>query len=278
MRERLSVDADGTDAPPFELAFVGVDGELPGSPTFQKWQRTYQRFGNLFYQHGSFRIRDLAKAQSNYTLHQFGTQMRINRTVFRIVIFPQVLDKAIWVLDVDAVTSVPLYMAEFDIHMRLLAEVEAESFSPSVALSLAAQSSQQVTVHPDFDSARTFLGDPPGLIDPNIAVVSEYGLARVEVRDDALNGQQKLVMTYTDGLDVFLVAQTPGTTDVFAGLAPQKTSTPGLGNTIARYRDPAMSILLFWDDGVAFQVAGRGSLLRLDELARRIFLQAISTN
>jgi hypothetical protein len=36
-----------------------------------------------------------------------------------------------------------------------------------------------------------------------------------------------------------------------------------------------MSVLLFWDDGVGFQVAGRGSLARLDEFAKRIYTQAL---
>jgi hypothetical protein len=48
------------------------------------------------------------------------------------------------------------------------------------------------------------------------------------------------------------------------------------GNTIARYRDPGMSVLLFWEGDVTFHVAGRGSLQRLDEFAREIYLQALA--
>ncbi|MEO6596586.1 MAG: hypothetical protein ABIP94_17680 [Planctomycetota bacterium] len=278
VRERLVVDADGTDEPPFQLSFLGVDGELPGSPAFQKWQRTYQRFGDLLYQYGSFRVYNSVKAQGNYTLHQFGTLVRINRTVFRVVVFPNTLDKATWVIDVDAQTSIPLYRAEFDSQMRLLVEVEAVSFALSVPAPVSTPDSLQVTVHPSFAAATTFLGSAAGLIDPNIGVASDYEISRIEVREDPLNGQQKLVMTYTDGLDVFLVVQTPGTTDVFAGLLGPKKTSLGLGNTIARYRDPAMSVLLFWEGGVSFHVAGRGSLHRLDEVARLLFLQALSTN
>ncbi len=281
VRECLRVDADGSDSPPHSLTFVGVDAQLPGSALFQKWQQIYVRFGALFYQYSTFRVRDLGKAQANYTLHHFGSVMRANRTAYRLVVFPQSLDKAILLIDVDMQTLVPLYTAEFDTQLRLLSEVEAESFSTSVQMAAAASSSTGI-LQADFASAKAFLGDPHGLIDPIVSFASDYGLERIEVRDDPLNGLQKLVMTYTDGVDQFMVEQTPGLADVFAGLPSNKGVTQGtnitIGNTIARYRDPAMSVLLFWDDGVAFQVAGRGSMQRLDELARRLYLQALSTN
>ena len=78
---------------------------------------------------------------------------------------------------------------------------------------------------------------------------------------------------YTDGIDQFFVTQTFGVSDLFASLPARKK--PSRSHTIARYRDPAMSVLLFWDDGVSFQVAGRGSLLRLDDFAQAIYTKAI---
>ena len=105
-------------------------------------------------------------------------------------------------------------------------------------------------------------------------VAAEYHVDSVQVHVDPINGRRKLMMTYTDGVDQFVVVQAPGTQDLFAGL-PSKINS---GNVIARFRDPAMSVLLFWEGGVSFHVAGRGSLQRLDELARAVYVQALSSN
>jgi len=279
VRENLQVDANGTSEPAFALAFVGVEGELPGSPVSLKWQQTYARYGAMFFSYSSFRIRDVGRAQVNYTIHDFGPVHRAGRAARRMVVFPQSGDKAVWVIDVDDQTEIVLYSAEFDTQMRLLAEVEVLSFTAGVSSQSSgglASIANGATVMADFVAAKTFLGDPAGLIDPNVMVASDYSLERIEVRDDPLNGQQKLVMSYTDGIDQFVVVQAPGSADFFSGL-PGKT-TQSSGHTIARYRDPAMSVLLFWDDGIAFHVAGRGSLRRLDEVARRIYIQALSTH
>ncbi len=76
-----------------------------------------------------------------------------------------------------------------------------------------------------------------------------------------------------------MLVQMPGTSDVFAGLGTAVGGRTGqLGHTVGRYRDPAMSVLVFWDDGVSFQVAGRGAMHRLDAVARQLYLQALSTN
>jgi hypothetical protein len=83
-----------------------------------------------------------------------------------------------------------------------------------------------------------------------------------------------MTMTYTDGVDQFVVVQSPGTPDGFAGL-PGKT---GGAAVIGRFRDAAMTALVFWEGGVSFQVAGRGSLRRLDALAQLVYLQALAGN
>jgi hypothetical protein len=284
VREKLIVDANGSDSPAFELTFLGVCGEPSKSPLNTKWQQTYDRYGRLFVDDGSFHIRDLAQVQQNYTLHSFGTVDRVGRVAFRVVVFPHSLDKSIWLIDFDASTYVPLFAVEFDSQLRLLSEVEAESFTDSLPASLGpvvtmATSSPTVT-HADFASAKTHLGDPNGLIELGANVATDYVLDSIRTRDDPLNGQKKLIMTYTDGVDQFMVVQAPNTSDVFAGLASSaKGGGPSsLGHTIGRYRDPALSVLVFWEDGVSFHVAGRGAMQRLDEVAKRVYLQALSTN
>lgn len=277
VREQLVVDANGTDVPSFRLDFLGVEGHLPGSALHQQWQQTYARYGSLFHAHGSFTVRDLTKAQQNYTLHDFGLVVRAARQAMRNVVFPDTNDKSIWIVDVDVATAVPLYWAEFDFQFRLLAEVEVVTFQPAIAAPVASANPTSV-VHTDYTTAKTHLGNPPGLV-ALPSQMANYALDRIETRDDPLNGQQKLVATYTDGVDEFLVGQAPGTADVFAGLMPSdKDGTPvPTGHTIARFQDAAMRVLLFWEGGVSFQVAGRGSLARLDAVAQQLFLQAIST-
>lgn len=279
VREQVKVDANGSTSPAFVMTFLGVEGHLPGSAAHVQWEQTYERYGSLFHKHGSFSIRDLAGVQQNYSLHEFGAVVRAGRSAVRTVVFPTTNDKSIWVVDVDAATSIPLYWAEFDFQFRLLAEVEAVTFLDSVIMPAAVLTGAPAAiVHPDFAAADTWLGQPQGLIQPP-PVFAGYQVATIETRDDPLNGQQKLVVTYTDGVDEFLVTQLPGSADPFASLLPAsgKGSSSSMGHTIGRFHDVAMRVLLFWDDGVAFQVAGRGSLERLDEVARHLYRQALST-
>ena len=97
----------------------------------------------------------------------------------------------------------------------------------------------------------------------------------LQVADNPLNNRRSMVLTYTDGIDEFFVIESPGVPEYFAGLPSQSKGGVGATNTIARYQDPTMRVLLFWDDGVGFQVAGRGSLGRLDGLAKSIYTQAV---
>ena len=270
--ERLEVDANGSDRPDFRVTFLGVVGELPGSATHQAWSKVYAQVGPLFFTHGMFRVRDLAAASTNYTIHDFGPVVRAGRSARRMVVFPNSVDKAIWLVDSDSQTNIPLYGAEFDVQLRLVAEVEVQNFLGSVTpwTTTLANTTQQAS----YAAARSYMGQPAGLVDPSLMVVSDYQSDSIEVRNDPLSGRQSLVMSFTDGVDQFLVTQTPNVADPFAGLP---SNVPGASH-ISRFRDKAMSALVFWEGGVAFHVAGRGSLVRLDDLAESVLRQAIATN
>ena len=271
VRELLQVQSNNTFHPRSALTFLGVEGEPAGSPLSQEWQQTYARYGAALVRNGSFQIRDLGRAGSNYTLHDFGQVLRAGRVARRMVVFPNTVDKAIWVVDVDGVTKVPLFVAEFDNQLKLFAEIEAVNFSSGVQSMTSAASMQAVTPVSDFAAGSAFLGSPAGLVNPDLlAVVADYGLDSVEVYQDPINGREKLVMNYTDGIDQFMVVQTVNVSDPFGSL-------PGSSaNVIGRFRDPALSALVFWDDNVTFHVAGRGALRRLDDVASRIYRQALS--
>lgn len=276
VREQVQVQANGSDSPNFVVSFLGVCGELPKSVLNQKWQHTYTRYGREFFDQGSFHIRDLASVQQNYVMYQFGSVTRVGRPAYRVVVFPLAVDKSTWLIDLDAVTLAPLYEVEFDSQFRLLAEVEAESLTetPSGVTQVATPTLPGApVVHATFAAASAFLGDPAGLVEPAAGLASGYVLDGIVTRDDPLNGRQKLVLTYTDGVDEFTVVQIPNSTDVFSSLM-SRSKLP-LGHTIGRYRDPAVSALVFWDDGVLFHVAGRGVQV-LDDVAKAVYLQALA--
>ncbi len=272
VRERLEVAANGSAKPSFALTFLGVEGEPAGSPLSLKWQQTYARHAARFFAHGSFRVRDLTVASANYTTHDFGAVTRAGRSARRLVVFPTSFDKSIWLVEIDDVTAVSLYAAEFDSHLNLLAEVETVNFADSVgAFTPVASTAAPVA---GFAAGKAAMGDPAGLVEPALTATSEYQLDRVEVQNDPLNGAWTMTLTYTDGVDQFVVTQSPGTPDAFAAL-PGKANG---GTVIGRFRDAAMSALVFWEGGVSFQIAGRGSLRRLDDFAKGVYLQALAGN
>ena len=269
VRERLQVSANGTSNPDFAITFLGVEGEPAGSPLHVRWQQTYARHGRRFFTQGSFRVANVDSADANYTVHDFGPTVRAGRSAHRLVVLPNAFDKSIWLIETDDATKLPLYSAEFDAHLRLLSEVEATQFTPGTT-SLPLQSQPTTTVA-DFQTALATMGNPRKVIAPVTGVTGEYELDRIDVQNDPLNGQWQMTMTYTDGIDQFVIVQTPGTTDSFATLPGKSSRRPVIG----RYRDPAMTVLVFWEGGVSFPVAGRRSLRRLDALARDVYRQAL---
>lgn len=256
--------------PSRDVAFLGVEGEPSGSTLWQKWAQTYQRFEVLLANSGVFCIRDLGRAQQNYTLHDFGAVVRAGRAARRLVVFPNVFDRAFWVVDVDSQTNALLYSAEFDSQLRLLSEVEVVSFQPSARL-LPLQAG---SFYVDFASASPNMVNQVGLINPDITLATSYAMDSVEIRDDALSGLQAMVASYSDGVDQILVVQMPGTSDWLAGLPGTSKGGQAMGR---RYRDPTMSVHMFWEGGVTFHVAGGGAQVCLEPLAKRIYLQALNT-
>ncbi len=277
IREQLIVDANGTPSPDFQLSYLSVEGELPGSPADLQWAQTYATHAKSFYLNGSFHIRELSQAQQNYTLHSFSTVVRAGRSATRVVIFPSRLDKAIWVVDVDLQTSLPLYTAEFDRQFRLLSEVEVISCTLSAQLPPAPPTSSTLvtTAFNTFGAALTLFESADALIEPDSLAIGEYQLSSVKVREDLLNQRKSLQLTYTDGVDEFFVVEEPGATHPFAGLPSQQAGAGANTNTIARYSDHSMRVLLFWEDGVSFQLAGRGALARLDDFAKHVYTKAL---
>lgn len=274
VRELLVSDANGQSAPAFRLQFQGVEGELPGSVVNTQWANTYLKHSRRFHESGSFQVRDLAQAQANYAMHSFSNVVRAGRTATRVVVYPSQLDKSIWVVDVDQTTSLPLYCAEFDRQLRVLSEVEVLSLT--LTAQVPSQANGNMREFATFAEAVAEIEGGEALIEPDAQVVGEYRLSKAVVRDDPLHGRSALLMTYTDGVDEFQVTQEATLTDPFAQLPAQLPASGRTAHTIARYSDHSMRVLMFWADGVSFQVAGKGSLTRLDELSRTVYARALT--
>lgn len=253
-----------------EVSFLAVEGEPSGSALSLQWSRMYGQFALLLANTGSFGIRDLPRANANYAVYDFGQVVRAGRSAQRLVVFPNQLDRAFWVIDADLQTSALLYSAEFDGQVRLLSEVEVIAFQPT-ARSLTGS---QPPTYTDFSSACAQMNVVTGLMDPDLATLPSYSLDFIEVRDDVLSGRQMLVCNYSDGIDQVMVVQIPGTTDWFAGLPATNRGGKAIGR---RFRDPTMSVHMFWEEGVTFHVAAGGASVGLDGLAKSLYRQAIAT-
>jgi hypothetical protein len=254
-----------------EVSFLAVEGEPSGSALTQQWSQVYQRFGLLLAHSGCFSIRDLSRAVVNYAVYDFGAVMRAGRLAQRLVVFPNQLDRAFWVIDADLQTSALLYSAEFDGQLRLLSEVEVLSFLPSARVLTA----NPTLTFPDYATATAQMTITAGLIEPDLSSLASYALDGVEVRDDVLSGQQMIVGSYSDGIDQVLVVQMPGTADWLAGLPATQKGGQAVGR---RFRDPTMAVHMFWEGGVTFHVAASGASLGQDALAKQLYLQAIATH
>lgn len=279
--ESLTVDGNGDRTSPFRLQFRGVVGCALNAQQSQKWSNTYQRYGSLFYEYGSFRVHDADLAAQNYRLLTFGTVLRANRCCWRTVVYPRRLDKSVWLLDLDAETAVPLYVAEFDANGRLVSQVQVTRFATSQQVGRLGSNWEwrprmQITPIGATDDGQLPFTDDVHVVKPTTGtLMPDYRLLRSHIADDPFNGERSLVDTFSDGIDAFFVVQTPGRVDPFAS-APSARLPGGKlpADTIAYYDDPSLRVYQFHQHGVGFQIAGRGSLTRLDQLAKRIYVQA----
>jgi hypothetical protein len=115
------------------------------------------------------------------------------------------------------------------------------------------------------------------LVQPSIGgIVAEYTQHFVQVTEDPVNGDRTLVIGYTDGIDEFFVLQSHGSGDPFSGSPSMRVAKGTPAHAIASYDDRAMRVYAFHENGVTFQVVGRGSLLRLKDVALRLCQQVVT--
>lgn len=284
VRERLTVQGTGAQDSPFQLEFVDLVGAVLTSAERQTWLSTYARHASLLFHHGGFAVHETALAEANYTLHDFGLTRRANREARRAVVFPRRFDKALWVVDVDTETGIPLYAGEYDSALRLVGEVEVVAFAfgaqvPRLAAGWNWTPRNQVDVHATPQLAMQQM-QPGFVVAPALAsILNEYSVHIAQVTTNRLNGDRSLVLGYTDGIDEFFVIEGANLSDP---LANSPSRMPGLAqtkpHTIAAYDDPALRVYVFHEKGTTFQVAGSGTLARLKDAAYQLCHQAVTSN
>lgn len=288
VHEQVTLQATGRSDSPFKLEFVDLVGAgVPDATARTKWSDLYRSNAGLLHMHSGFHVTDAAQAQQNYQLFDFGRAQRLGRDVRRVVVFPFRADKAIWLLDLDAVTGVTLYAAEFDAQLRLTSELETTVFS---VLGSAMQVDPRRTGVPAWswrpkmpvtrvaslqDAAVLYGGAAP--TQPAIApIVADYRQHLVQVTEDPVNGDKTLVLGYTDGIDEFFVMQTRGGGNPFSSNVAIASATQSSAHAIASYDDQAMRAYVFHQAGTTYWVVGSGALARLKDVAFRLCQQTVT--
>jgi len=282
LQERLTVQGNGNESSPFRLDFIdqlAPKAKSTVAAQAPKWNAIYADHAGLMFLHSGFRVHDPVLAQANYSILDFGTARRAGRDVRRVVVYPGRPDKAIWVLDVDTLTGIPLYSAEFDPAARLIGEVEITALSlGSAVVPRTANWSWSphltITNLTSPQQAAAVLTGTPTI--PGVAqIMPEYALRDVHVAGNQLNASQTLVFGYTDGIDEFFVSEAFGASDPFQ-VSPMTPRGAPHTHTIASYDDPGLRAYVFHESGVTFEVVGRGSLRRLQDVAKRVCHQAVT--
>jgi hypothetical protein len=289
VREQLTVQADGTSDPAFKLEFLDVvSGSSSAGTARTQWSEVYRKHAGLLHMHGGFRVTDVALAQQNYQLFDFGAAQRIGRAVRRVIVYPNVQDKGIWLVDLDVETGVVLYCGEYDSRLQLVSELETTSFTRSgTAMELGPRTGgkpawswrpkMQVNRFQDFAGAAAQFSVAP--LQPAVGViVGDYSQRLVQVTEDPVNGDRTLVLGYTDGVDEFFVLQTQGSDNPFLNNPAVRNVNATDAHAIASYDDASMRAYIFHESGTTYWVVGSGSLERLRDVSMRVCRQAVTGN
>ena len=288
VREQLTVQADGTADAAFKLEFLDVVGSS-GNSSRTQWSEVYRSNAGLLHMHGGFRITDASLAQQNYQLIDFGACRRIGRDVRRVVLFPNLQDKGIWLVDLDVLTGVVLYAGEYDAQLRLVNELETTSFAvTSSVVELGPRNAgkpawswrpkMQVSKFDNISAASARLGSFVPTQPALGSVVTDYRQNLVQVTEDPVNGDRTLVIGYTDGIDEFFVMQSHSADNPFLDNPAVRNVNASNAHAIASYDDASMRAYVFHELGTTYWVVGSGSLARLKDVSFRICQQAVTGN
>lgn len=277
---RSQPSASGGDEPDFRLDLLGVSSALTLDPTdVQLRSELHSRHAGFLHRYGSLRIEDPITAAKNYHWLKIEDRQLLGRPVRRVAIIPRRFGANPWILDIDLVTSYPLYRAEYDAAGNLLAELEVTRFddlrttgntpsswwSPTLIQQDYATLDDARAVHPNV----TLHFPDPAILPPG------FTIGHVKIVQHDLRPEPSVVVTYTDGLDELFVITT-----LNAPRPALPLPAPGPNDTYAlfAYRDLNVGQFMFHDPDhqVRYMVIGKHAQAYLEPLARELMIRVVS--
>ncbi len=274
VREKLIHGADQPGNPGgFRLEFLGPEGRKLPPALFRQRRRVHDAESGFLYDYQSFRVVDAVKAEKNYHIWFVGGKRRFGRLAYVLAVLPKLPGRSAWLLELDALSGVPLYRGEFSSQGHLVAEVVVKSFRlASSASSLKPKKGwwrSPVGIKEFVSPAACLsaLGKVKTVV-PSVSVFpSGYEFHTTHTNTHLFTGEKKAVIVYSDGIDQMFSWQG----------ATKDLPLPG-GHTISVYQDEGITQATFIHAGVFYCVSGRGTGGPTRETTKRLYEQAVATH
>lgn len=260
----------------FQLTFLGIEGKTLSPFELSQRQAIFQESAGFLFRYQSFRVHDVAQAGQHYVIYYLGKTRAVSRPSYRVAVIPKRWDRSAWLLDLDVVTGYPLYRAEYTLDAVLRSEVEVTSFEPNVRIPNSTTWWSSTKGFADHNSATTALSqvvtNQSSQVVPGLAQLpAGYKLARSQVITDAYQGKKIASLIYSDGIDQIFVHQMP---------KPKTNNTwsvRAVGHNLYVFENNGITDLYFDHGGVDFRIIGGASRDMVENTAKAIYLQAVTT-
>lgn len=274
IRERLLHVAETARSPEqFQLEMLGIENQSLTPFELQLRAARFAQRSDFIFHYQSFRVADSELAAKNYALTLFGIATRIGQPVYQVAVTSKVGARSAWYLELSLDTGYPLYRAEYDVHGRLVGEVEVTKYQAGLVQSGGADaivpgrvvgSGGEVFATPTEAVAALGLstkGVPAeGVMPPGYEPFSS------RVVTNPLNGRKKAVLIYSDGIDQVIVQVGEEQDNVLRGE----------GHIVGVHQDAVgVTQCLFAHARVQYVVIGRGADEPVREVAHRLYSQVV---
>ncbi len=278
IREELTMtpDPSGSGEARFDLQFAGMEGASSGAISEPTRRELYRGYAGYLHQHANFRVVDAALAAQNYVVVDLGARVRLERPTRRIALLPRQLGRSPWVLEIDAVTSYPLYRAEFNPAGVLVSTLEVTRFEEVPPQSLAGhafwQPTRNVEDFPTIQAAVQVLAvETQPVLPTTNRIPAGYRFSNARVVRELLRPESSLVVTYTDGVDEIFVVST------FGASPPNLPVVTAPGSyAILAYQDQNVAQFLFHVGSVTTMVVGRAGQFALPSIAEELLARSLA--
>ncbi len=276
LAEELDVapPASGETTERFDLRLATGLGLDPVEEQRQQTVHTHHRA--YLYQHGTFRVQDPQLAASNYAIHYEGDIQRLGRPAYRVSIIPNSGSANCWILDLDVETGYPMSRSEYDQNSgELLSMITVTEFAHGAAAQAAADGvanwwvPTHRTDYPTPTAAINAAARPSTFKLPS-KTPDGFALQTSSMLIDPLNGNETLMLSYTDGIESVLFLETPG--------AP-KPNVPVYSGpdayAILDFSDLTSKQLMFFYGGVQYLTLGGSDNAQVDTFTENLLRQVV---